>query len=88
MFKVGQKVVYVQRDLPGIGLIKGKVYEVLAVEFCCEQSIDVGIVHTGPFTYCGQCGAIINIDDRNFISHDWFRPLVEVTIEQWLTGTE
>ena len=87
-FKVGQKVVYVQISLPELGLIKGQIYTVLATQFCCEQSIDVGVVGNHDFTHCWRCKAILNINDRHFLSHEGFKPLIENQIlENELTST-
>lgn len=88
--KVGQRVVYIQRDLPEIGLINGKIYQVYEVLDCnCKTGphIDVGITGDHPFSYCNDCGAIINIDDRWFFSHTGFRPVEEVeqSVEERMT---
>jgi hypothetical protein len=78
-FKVGQKVVYVERTLPEIGLFKNEVYEVLGVAECgCDSHIDVGSHfkdHT--FTYCDECGNIINVGEEWYFSESGFRPVVE-----------
>jgi hypothetical protein len=64
------------QSYPKIGLINNKIYEVISTEYCCQQSIDVGIVHNDAFTRCSYCGTIINIDERHFLSHEGFRPLL------------
>lgn len=77
-FKPGQKVVYIERSLPDIGLIKNEIYTVLDTADCnCAQNIHVGIINPHAFVRCADCGAIINIDDRWFLNSDAFRLLSE-----------
>lgn len=83
--QVGQKVVYIEKNLPEIGLIKDAVYTIADVADCnCKNGphIDVGITSDHPFSYCPDCGAIINIDDRWFFSHTGFRLIDENSIEE------
>lgn len=78
VMNIGQKVVYIEKNLPEIGLIKGQIYQVLDVLECnCKTGphIDVGITGYHPFSYCNDCGAIVNIDERWFFSHTGFRPI-------------
>lgn len=80
-FKVGQEVCYIERSCPEIGLIKDHIYTVLQVDSCnCGQCIYIGIDHKDPFTYCADCGQIINIDDRWFFSSQGFIPVVRIDI--------
>lgn len=90
--RAGQRVVYVEKNLPQIGLITGQIYQVLDVEDCnCKTGphIDVGIKMPDEqkFSYCMDCGAIINIDERWFFSHTGFRPIedVEQSMEEQMT---
>lgn len=79
--KVGQKVVYIQKDCPEIGLIKNKIYTIFAVAECnCKDGlcIDVGITTDRPFVYCDICNSIISVDDRYFFDHSGFRELDEL----------
>lgn len=76
MFRVGQRVVYIEKTMPDVGLVKNDIYEVQTIEFCCEQTIDIGLTHNGTYGYCSDCGVIINIDERLFLSHTGFRALL------------
>lgn len=73
--KVGDKVVYIMKSLPDIGLVNGKIYTILSTENClCKDGlcIDVGITQD-KFTVCGHCYTIINMDDRWMFDHTGFR---------------
>lgn len=77
--KVGDKVVYIERSLPSIGLINGKIYTILSTEECCCKDglcIDIGLTQD-QFTVCVYCNTIINMDDRYMFDHKGFRLIDE-----------
>jgi hypothetical protein len=86
-FKVGQEVAYIMKNCPEIGLIHGKVYEVLGTNECaCSQQIDIGITHDKAFCYCEDCGEITNIDERYFFSSEGFIPVIKISVSEFIAA--
>lgn len=78
--KSGDKVVYIQKSLPGIGLIKNNIYEILETTLCncvngLHLNVGISMPESSPFSYCQTCGAILNIDERWFLHHSGFAPV-------------
>ena len=80
--KVGDKVIYIQKSLPEIGLINNNIYSIYSTEDCggCKDGlhIDVGIMQDSGIVYCPICNNIVNIDDRYLFHHSGFVPLSEI----------
>lgn len=78
--RVGDRVVYIMRDLPEIGLINGKVYTVQGTAECggCKDGlcVDVGLETEKRMTYCDKCENIIHIGPEWYFNQEAFR-LVE-----------
>lgn len=86
--KTGDKVVYIQKTLTDIGLIKGQVYTIVATAECggCDDGlhIDVGLNHDGKFVVCDICVNIVSIGDEYFLHNSGFRLLEDEFIERHL----
>jgi len=78
--KVGDKVVYIEKDLPDIGLYNNDVYRIEATSECnCKDNlhIDVGISlpPDRKFTFCPDCLTIAAMEDNWFFHNSGFRLL-------------
>lgn len=87
--KVGDRVVYIMRDLPDVGLINGKVYTIQGIAECggCidDFCVDVGLETEKRMTYCDKCQNIIHIGPEWYFNKEAFR-LVEYRQSSQLVG--
>jgi len=77
--QVGSKVVYIERDMPELGLINGKVYTVKGIADCGTKghsyAIDIGLkVPVNNWgVICEVCGNIISIGVEFYLDHTGFK---------------
>ncbi len=80
---VGSKVVYIEKEMPELGLINGKTYTVLGMADCGTVGhsfcIDVGIKvpPDKKFVICEDCLNIIHIGEEYYLDHTGFKELDE-----------
>jgi len=67
------------RDLPDIGLIRGRVYTIQGIAECggCKDGtcVDVGLITEKGMTYCDACENIIHIGPEWYFNNEAFRPV-------------
>lgn len=73
MFKVGQRVVCL-RSGGTYYLTLGQTYTVRALDYCCEQTIDVGM--SCPASRCPHCG---HIASGSWYLASRFAPIEEIS---------
>ncbi len=81
---IGDKVVYIKRSIPKLGLFHNEIYTVAGTTMCgCKDGlcIDIGIKipdATG-IVYCSACGHVLTENgDEYFMAHTGFRLLSNV----------
>lgn len=80
---IGSKVVYIERDMPELGLINGKVYTVCGMADCGTPGhsfcIDVGLSVPAQYwgVVCEVCGNIISIGEEFYLDHTGFKEIDE-----------
>lgn len=83
--KQGSKVIYKGELNERLRMVPGLLYVVLSAVRCggCEGEsglwINVGHKHTKKYSYCGECGNILAVDDIYFLPSSVFR---EATAEE------
>tara|TARA_R110000868_G_scaffold30521_1_gene112786 strand:+ start:283 stop:606 length:324 start_codon:yes stop_codon:yes gene_type:complete len=91
-YKIGQKVVALTspQDSGGQPRIKGKIYEVLDVSYCCKcgsQRINISGNTHECFIDC-RCGSTQRNNGLWWTHSDYFAPLTELSLEAAIEAEE